>query len=298
VPRLAELRELAGGDAPARYEGLLRSLREAMPDNDTVWNHDAEAAPLAMTADGYGGTPPGPVASGPRLVETPAPAPADALVRPAAAANRPPTRTGPAPTTWSGGATLRSSVVNGVRFTVDPRRLSTIDTRTAGTHGIEEIRIEFDANGRQIVTAAGRIRPQIARQHFEKAFPRASTLPALRGYDMDNAHLWPCRFGDECGAGVMHAPRTVNRGRQSVLERQFQDLNKHLGPGQEIILRARVTSFPAHMYGGTAAQSYRYDFAVMQGLVAVDRNGIIFGIDPNPGGDGLTTAVVPGGLIW
>jgi hypothetical protein len=173
-----------------------------------------------------------------------------------------------------------------------------VDPRVSGSGGIEGIRAKITDRNESVVAIYGRIRPQIPRQGFEDAIPPARNIDALRGLHYDNAHLWGRQFGDEAGAGVMHAPAEFNEVQQRVLEAQIKGLQSGLKPGEELILRARATSFPRDQYGGACARRYEYDFAVRTQSGGVsDRTGVVFDLPaPGSGSRDASVHITPGGL--
>lgn len=174
----------------------------------------------------------------------------------------------------------------------------TVDPRVSGSGGIEAIRARVSARNETVVSIYGRIRPQIPRHGFEDAIPPARDIDALRGLNYDNAHLWGRQFGDEAGAGVMHAPAEFNQVQQRVLEMQIKGLQSGLKPGEELLVRARATSFPRDQFGGACARRYEYDFAVRtQSGAVTDRTGVVFDLPPPGSGNrDPSIQITPGGL--
>jgi hypothetical protein len=181
--------------------------------------------------------------------------------------------------------------------TIDAPPNYAVDSRVSGTGGIQRIGIEIDGNNQKVVKIYGKILPQIERQGFEETLPKAGKIDALRGRGYDRAHLWGRQFGDEAAEGVMHAPAGFNEAQQNVLEAQIKGMQANLRPGEELILRARATSFPRTQFGGACAKSFEYDIAVVnQAGAAVDRVGVIFRLEDPIAGGTFTTQVQSGAL--
>jgi hypothetical protein len=168
-----------------------------------------------------------------------------------------------------------------------------VDTRTAGTGGIQRINQATDAFGARTVTIEGRVLNSIPDRagnapNFNKE-PHWRDIRAelgVPGYEA--AHLWGPGFGDEAAAGVLLAPREVNQIWQSQgAERFIRDLgNEARASGGEVRLTARATSHGSDVRGGDALLGeVTYDFTVVDGAGnVVDGKRVSISVDPPPSG--------------
>lgn len=165
------------------------------------------------------------------------------------------------------------------------------DPRTAGTGGIHSIHVGISKGNELVSTVTGEVKlprldkaGHVIREDFEDTLVKPSLIEALDGLNYERAHLWGPRFGDEAAAGTLYAPRALNRGMQSDVEKTIRGIRDNLRFGEQIILQARSTSYPRNLYGGATMRSVEYDFLIVNttgGLnTVVDRIGLGFHVGP------------------
>ena len=167
-----------------------------------------------------------------------------------------------------------------------------LDTRTAGTGGIERINQGTDVFGARTVTIEGRVQDSIPDR--ARNAPNYNQEPHWRDIrnelgvpDYEAAHRWGPGFGDEAAAGVMLAPRGVNQVVQGTTERYIRELGDEARAyGGDVRVTATATSHGSDVRGGDALLGEaNYDITVVDraGNV-VDGKRVSISVDPPPSG--------------
>jgi hypothetical protein len=167
-----------------------------------------------------------------------------------------------------------------------------IDSRTAGTGGIERISPpRTDVFGARSVTIEGTLQDGIPRGNAPN-FNREGHWQDLRHElgvpNYEAAHLWGPGFGDEAAAGIMLAPSEVNQVWQSQgAERFLRELGAEArAAGGQVRVTATATSHGSDVRGGDALLAeVTYSFSVVDGAGnVVGGKHVSISVDPPPSG--------------
>ncbi|MEX8521101.1 MAG: DUF4157 domain-containing protein [Leptothrix sp. (in: b-proteobacteria)] len=127
------------------------------------------------------------------------------------------------------------------------------DPRVAGTQGIRSISIGKPLEGKYSVTIEGSLQDGLYRQggatppgkvrapEYNKSY--VSNKAAGLSSEWENAHLWGPGFGDEAGAGMMKAPKSINQWYQNEgIEGWLRDMRKGAPAGARIDVQATAVA--------------------------------------------------------